>query len=461
LLAEEHNKGNHMLTAAAVEDLKGQLTGALLVPTDSEYDAARRVWNGMIDKRPALIARCAGSQDVVACVNFARDHNVLISVRGGGHNFAGKAVCDGGLMIDLSPMKAIEIDSNRRIARAETGLKLGEFDRATQMHGLATPLGIASTTGIGGLTLGGGYGWLVGRYGLSCDNVNSVEIVTADGKILECSAQQNADLFWGLRGAGANLGIATRIEYRLHPLTTVYGGPLFHPLSADVMRFYDEFSRNIPDELTTLGAATIGPDGKPAFVTAVCYCGSTSEGEKLVKPLRSFATPLVDMIQQRPYLEMQSLFDADLPPGRRYYNKTHSLRRFDDGTIETVLRFTATMSPYPSMIGFQQLHGAASRFASNATAYPHRYPHHVVWISPVQDDPSKDNAMVHWTRECWQALSPYVDQAVYVNALDDGAEEGDLRVRQAYGPNYDRLKTLKRKYDPTNLFCQNSNIKPD
>jgi FAD/FMN-containing dehydrogenase len=450
-----------MLKAAAVGDLKGQLSGALLVPTDPEYDAARRVWNGMIDKRPALIARCTGSQDVVACVNFARDHNVLISVRGGGHNFAGKAVCDDGLMIDLSPMKGIQVDPIRQIARAETGLKLGEFDRATQVHGLATPLGIATTTGIGGLTLGGGYGWLVGKYGLSCDNVNSVEIVTAGGKILECSSQQNADLFWGLRGAGANLGIATTIEYRLHPLTTVYGGPLFHPLSTEVMRFYDEFSRNIPDELTTLGAATIGPDGKPAFVTAVCYCGSPTEGEKLVKPLRSFATPLIDMIQQRPYLEMQSLFDADLPPGRRYYNKTHSLRQFNDGTIETVLRFTATMSPYPSMIGFQQLHGAASRFASNASAYPHRYPHHVVWISPVQDDSSKDDAMVRWTRDCWQALSPYVDQAVYVNALDDGAEEGELRVRQAYGPNYDRLKTLKRKYDPTNLFCQNSNIRPD
>jgi FAD/FMN-containing dehydrogenase len=450
-----------MLTAAAVGDLKRQLTGALLVPADSEYDAARRVWNGMIDKRPALIARCAGSQDVVACVNFARNHDVLMSVRGGGHNFAGKAVCDGGLMIDLSPMKGIEVDPTRRIARAETGLKLGEFDRATQIHGLVTPLGIATTTGIGGLTLGGGYGWLVGKYGLSCDNVISVELVTADGGILECSSQQNADLFWGLRGAGANLGIATKIEYRLHPLTTVYGGPLFHPLSAEVMHFYDEFSRDIPDELTTLGAATIGPDGKPAFVTAVCYCGSSAEGEKLVKPLRSFATPLVDMVQQRPYLEMQSLFDADLPPGRRYYNKTHSLRQINDGAIETVLRFTATMSPYPSMIGFQQLHGAASRMASNASAYPHRYPHHVVWISPVQDDPNKDDAMVHWTRDCWQALSPYVDQAVYVNALDDGAEEGEFRVRQAYGANYDRLKILKRKYDPTNLFCQNSNISPD
>jgi FAD/FMN-containing dehydrogenase len=450
-----------MLNAATVGAFKKLLVGALVVPGDSEYDAARRVWNGMIDKRPAFIARCAGTQDVVACVNFARDHDVLISVRGGGHNFAGKAVCDGGLMIDLSPMKGVEVDPVERIARAQTGLKLGELDQATQRHGLATPLGIATTTGIGGLTLGGGYGWLVGKYGLACDNVNSIEVVTADGRILECSAQQNADLFWGLRGAGANLGVATRIEYRLHAVTTVYGGPLFLPLNAEVMRFYDEFSRNAPDELTTLGAATIGPDGKPAFVAAVCYCGSPKDGEELMKPLRNLGTPLVDMIQQRPYLQMQSLFDADLPPGRRYYNKTHTLRQLNPGTIDTVLHFTQTMSAYPSMIGFQQLHGAASRVASDATAYPHRYPHHVVWISPVEDDPSKDDAMLRWTRDCWHALSPYVDEAVYVNALDDGAEEGELRVRQAYGSNYERLKTLKRQYDPMNLFRQNSNITPD
>ena len=450
-----------MLTAAAIGDLKQSLRGALLKPTDAGYDGARKVWNGMIDKRPALIARCAETTDVKACVDFAREYDVFISVRGGGHNFAGKAVCDGGLMIDLSLMKGIKVDPTRRIARAQTGLKLGELDRATQEYGLATPLGVATTTGIGGLTLGGGYGWLVGKYGLACDNVSWIETVTADGKILECSAEQNADLFWGLRGAGANLGVATQIEYRLHPVTTIYGGPLFHPLSAEAMRFYDEFSSNVPDELTTLGGATIGPDGKPAFVTAVCYCGSPEEGERLIKPLRSFAPPLVDMIQQRPYLEMQSLFDADLPPGRRYYNKTHSLRQFNDGAIDTVLRFTATMSPYPSMIGFQQLHGAASRVAANATAFPHRDPHHVVWISPVQDDPANDDAMVRWTRECWEAMSPYVDQGVYVNALDDAAEEGELRVRQAYGTNYERLKTLKKKYDPTNLFRQNSNIKPD
>jgi hypothetical protein len=370
-------------------DLKRRLAGQLLAPSDDGYHEARKVWNGMIDRHPALIARCKSTTDVVECVRFARERDVAISVRGGGHNFAGKAVCEGALVIDLSPMKGITIDPDLRVARAETGLKLGEFDSATQAVERVTPLGVATTTGIGWLTLGGGYGWLVGKHGLACDNVTRIELVTADAEVLECSGERNSDLFWGMRGAGANFGVATQIEYRLHPLTTVYGGPLFVPLNAAVMRFYDEYSRGTPDEMTSFGAATIGPEGNPAFVMAVCYCGSPDQGEKLVEPLRKFAKPLIDLIQPRPYLEMQSLFDADLRPGRRYYNKTHNLTLFSAPAIDTAVRFTTTMSPYPSMIGFQHLHGAASRVEPAATAFPHRNPHHVVWISPVQDDPTK------------------------------------------------------------------------
>jgi FAD/FMN-containing dehydrogenase len=244
-----------MLKPSAIDDLKKRLRGSLLAPADPNYDVARRVWNGMIDKRPALIAQCSATSDVVACIEFARAESVPVSVRGGGHSFAGKAVCDGGLMIDLSGMKGIEIDTSRRTARAQTGLKLGEFDRETQRHGLVTPLGVATTTGISGLTLGGGYGWLVGKYGLACDNVIWIEVVTADGKTLKCSAEQNPELFWGMRGAGANFGIATQIEYRLHPVTTIFGGPLIHPLTPDTVRFYAEFSSGIPDDLTTFGAA--------------------------------------------------------------------------------------------------------------------------------------------------------------------------------------------------------------
>lgn len=445
---------------SAIQGLKQRLQGSLITPANSDYDSARAVWNGMIDKRPLAIAQCRGSADVVACVNFARDEGMKFSVRGGGHNFAGKGVIDGGLMIDLAPMKGIEVDPVRQTARAQTGLKLGEFDRHTQQHGLMTPLGIATTTGISGLTLGGGYGWLVGKYALACDNVTAIEVVTAKGDVLECNLEENPELFWGMRGAGANFGIATRIDYRLHALTHVFGGPIFQPLSPEIMRFYDEFSANLPDELTTLGAATLGPDGKPAFVTVVCYCGSVRDGEKLIEPIRRFTTPVMDMVQERPYLEMQSLFDADMAPGKRYYNKAHSTRRLNEGLINTVIEDIPSMLPYPSMIGFQSLHGAASRVSAEACAYPHRYDHHVIWISPVENDSELDAEMIRWTKDCWQTMRPYTDHAVYVNALDDGEEEGDERVRQAYGSNYERLQRLKTIYDPSNLFQENLNIKP-
>jgi FAD/FMN-containing dehydrogenase len=263
-----------------------------------------------------------------------------------------------------------------------------------------------------------------------------------------------------MRGAGANFGVATRIEYRLHPLDAVVGGPIFQPLSAEIMRFYDEFSADLPDELTTLGAATFGPDGKPAFVTVVCWSGAAAAADRAIAPIRGFAEPLVDMVQARPYLEMQSLFDADMAPGRRYNNKAHNARRLNAGIIDTVLEDVPHMLPYPSMIGFQGLHGAASRVPVDACAYPHRYDHHVVWISPVENDPALDAGMLRWTRGCWEKMRPYVDRAVYVNALDDGAEEGESRVREAYGPNFARLRRLKQAVDPQNLFRENSNITP-
>jgi FAD/FMN-containing dehydrogenase len=361
-------------------------------------------------------------------------------------------------MIDLSDMKGITVDAERQTARAQSGLKLGEFDRETQKHGLMTPLGVATTTGIAGLTLGGGYGWTVGEFGLACDNVTWLEVVTAEGEVVECSSEQNPELFWGMRGAGQNFGIATQIDYRLHELTKVYGGPLFYPLNAEVMRFFDEFTRAAPDRLTTLGASTKMPDGTLAFGIVVCYLGSAAEGEQAIRALRAFGKPMVDMLAERPYLEMQSLFDKDIPPGKRYWNKAHNLCRVNDGAIDAVLRFTATMLPYPSMIGFQRLHGAGARVPTDATAFPHRYEHYVVWISPVEEDAALDEAMIQWTQECWEALRPHADRAVYVNALDDGAVEGDIRVQEAYGANYPRLQKLKRATDPTNFFRQNSNI---
>lgn len=303
-----------MLTAIAVQDLKQELRGELLAPHNPEYDTARKVWNGMVDKRPALIARCADATDVVTCIRFARERDVLISVRGGGHNYAGKAICDDGLVVDLSRMKGIWVDQDRRTVRAQAGLRLGEFDRETQKYGLATTLGVNTDTGVSGLTLGGGYGWLAGKYGLACDNVIRAEVVTADGVILQCSEGQNADLFWGLRGAGANFGVVTELEYKLHPVSKVLGGLILYPLQEEVLHFFDEFSSSAPDELTMLGTVLTGPDGSPVFGIGVCHCGSPEEGEQVVKPLRSVATPLADLIQPRSYLDMQAQFDQAWPP---------------------------------------------------------------------------------------------------------------------------------------------------
>jgi FAD/FMN-containing dehydrogenase len=449
-----------MLSPKVVDEFDRQLPGCVVAPGTPQFDACRKVYSAIIDRKPALIVRCRDTKDVAAAIKIIRMKGLLASVRGGGHNFAGKGVLEGGVMIDLSPMKGIVIDPARRSARAQTGLTLGEFDRKTQEHGLMTPLGIATTTGIGGLTLGGGYGWTVGELGLACDNVIRLEVVTAEGMVLECSKTQNPELFWGMRGAGQNFGVATQIEYQLHPVTRVYGGPLFFPLSADIVRFYDEFAAGAPDKLTTLGAATKMPDGTLAFGIVICYLGSAAEGEPVIKALRDVGKPMADMIAERPYLEMQALFDKDIPPGKRYYNRAHNICRLSAAAIDAVLHFTATMLPYPSMIGFQQLHGAGARVAADATAFPHRYDHHVVWISPVAEDVALDEAMIRWTHECWDALRPHAERAVYVNALDDGAAEGESRVREAYGANYPRLQALKRAMDPTNFFHQNSNIRP-
>ncbi len=455
--------GGHItLKEAAVKQLTTRLRGDLLRASDPGYDTARKVWNGMIDKRPALIACCRGSADVIESVRFAREHDVLVSVRGGGHNYAGKSVCDDGLMIDLSPMKQIRVDPGRSIATAEAGLKLGEFDRETQKFGLATTLGINTDTGIAGLTLGGGNGWLGGKYGLACDNLISAEMVTADGQLVTASAEQNADLFWGLRGAGANLGIVTSFEYRLHRVGPVLGGMVFHPLSnaKKVLRFYHEFSSTAPDEVTTLGLLATAPDGSPAVVTVACYCGPLDEGENVLKPLRTISSPLADLIAVRPYTEMQSLTDEIWPPGRLYYHKASNIRDLSDPAIETLATHAQTMPTAVSSIYFQQVHGAASRLAANETAFPHRYDHYVMGVHPATDDPADSESIIRWTHDGWEAMQPFVDEAVYVNALEDPLVEGEHRVREAYGPNYDRLVALKNKYDATNFFRLNANIKP-
>lgn len=449
-----------MVTEADLKPFATKLRGALLRPGDDQYDSARKVWNGMIDKRPALIARCTGTADVMHCVHFAREHELLVSVKGGGHNYAGKAVCDDGLMIDLSPMKGIRVDPVRRTALAQPGLRLGEFDRETQAFGLATTLGTNTDTGIAGLTLGGGYGWLAGKHGLACDNLLSVDIVTAEGQLLHASMEENRELFWGVRGAGANFGIVTSFEYQLHPVDSVVGGIIFYPPSPQTLRFFHEFSSAAPDELTTIGVLGTLPDGVPVFAVVACYIGESHQGEKLLRPLRTFSTPIADMIAPRSYVEMQSLLDDFWPAGRHYYNKAHNMCMLTDSAIEIILEYFRAVPTHASNIGFQQLHGAAGRVPVEQTAFPHRYDHYDLMVHPATDNPADCEQMIRWARECWQAVQPFVEKAVYVNALEDAVEEGDQRVREAYGPNYDRLLALKNKYDPTNFFRLNANIKP-
>ena len=362
-----------MVPQTAIENLKKHLRGQLLRPQDPGYDEARKIWNGMIEKRPALIARCNGAGDVVNSVKFAREHDLTVAVRGGGHNIAGKCVPEGGFLIDLSGMKGIRVDPTRRIARAEAGLKLGDFDRETQAFGLATTLGIASDTGIAGITLGGGYGWLAGKYGLACDNLLSADVVTADGKFLVASVTQNPDLFWGVRGGGGNFGVVTSFEYQLHPVSRVFGGAVFYPLSMgrQAIPAFHEFATTAPDEISTFIAPAAALGGTPATGIAVCYCGDASRGEQLLARIRKLGTPLADLIQERPYLEMQSMFDDLFTPGRMYYWKSSLIRKVDEGFIETALEHAKGMPlTTGTFIYMQQLHGAASRVGISDTAFP-------------------------------------------------------------------------------------------
>jgi FAD binding domain-containing protein len=403
------------IEGAVIDRLASDLRGELLCCDDPGYDAARKVWNGMIDKRPALIARCAGTADVISCVRLARDYDLLVSVRGGGHHYAGKSVCAGGLMIDLSLMKGIRVDPASRTARAQPGLRLGEFDRETQAFGLATTLGVNTDTGIADLTLGGGYGWLAGKFGLACDNLLSADVVTVDGRLVVASATENEDLFWGLRGAGANLGIVTSFEYRLHPVGPVLGGMMVYPLTRgrQVLQHFDEFSRSCPDEVSTAALLLTTPTGDPAVAIAVCYSGPLDRGEKVLQPLTGFAAPLANDVAVQPYVQLQTLFDAAWPPGRLYYIKSSVVRRMEEAAIDRYLDWARTMPTPLSAIAFQQLHGAASRVRAADTAFPHRFDHYNLYIHPATDDPADAAKIVHWGRECWDAMQPFVDRAVY------------------------------------------------
>jgi FAD/FMN-containing dehydrogenase len=439
--------------------LADRVRGDLLRPRHPDYDSSRRVFNAMIDRRPAAILRCDGAADVMQGVRFARTHQLPLSIHGGGHSVSGASVCQGGLMLDLSHMKGIRVDPARRVAQAQTGLLLREFDHETQAFGLATTLGVVSVTGIAGLTLGGGLGWLNGICGLACDNVLSADVVTANGDLLTANACEHEDLHWALRGGGGNFGVVTTLTYQLHPVSTVLAGTLLFPpeQAREALRFYYEFSSGAPDELAT--TASVGRDakGRPVVSITVCYCGRLNDGERTLEPLRNFGNPVNAEIRPLPYLAWQSSHDGGTPVGRQHYWKSSFLKDVSDGAIEVMLDFAATSpSPYTG-IGLQQMTGVASRVDSRATAFAHRDRQYDFLIVSQWEDPADADRNIAWTRRCFEAMSPYLKDAVYVNNLGGMEQE---RIGAAYGVNYDRLRTVKARYDPENVFCLNHNIAP-
>ena len=448
------------LKDAAVANFKKSLRGVLLSPADGPYEQVRKVWNGMIDKRPALIARCSGVADVVRAINFARNNDLLVSVRGGGHNIAGKAVCDGGLMIDLSKMTGVRVDTGNRTALAEGGATLKDLNQATQAFGLAVPAGVVDTTGVAGLTLGGGGGWLARKYGLSCDNLLSVEVVTADGQVLQANSEENPDLFWGLRGGSGNFGIVTSFNYQLHTVgPEILGGSLFHPLdkAREALKFYHEYSSTAPDELAANAGLVTSPEGDRLMHISVCYAGNLEEGKRVLEPLRRFGQPLSDQIGRITYLDLQSRGGRRFGETLHYYWKTHFLKQISEEAIDLlVTNFSTVPSPFSS-VGFQQYGGAISRVGPLETAYSHRDAQYDFVPSAVWSDPNDSEMNIEWSREVWESMKPFSTGGEYVNNL---GQEGEDRVRAAYGDNYDRLLALKNKYDPTNFFRLNANIKP-
>lgn len=442
--------------------LEGTFSGELLRPDAAGYDEARRVYNGLIDKRPSLIARPRGTADVAAAIALARESGLEISVRGGGHGVAGRAVADGALMIDLSLMKQVRVDPDARTARAGGGVTWGEFNDSAAEHALATTGGLISTTGIAGLTLGGGLGWLMGKHGLAADNLLSAEVVTADGDVRRASAEQDPDLFWALRGAGANFGATTTFEYRLHPLAQVTGGLAAYPFDTarDVLAFYRHFTVDLPDELTVYCGLIHAPDGSgtPLAAIVVCHSGEESQAEIDLKPLRDFGSPAMTQIGPMPYPAINTMLNDAYPTGSLNYWKSSFLRELSDEAIQTMIDvFPSCPSP---MTGFllEHFHGAVTRVGVSDTAVPHREPGYNLVMTSVWMDPRQTDANVAWTRETFTALKPYFANRRYLNYFS----EDDLgqAARTAYGPNYDRLAGVKARYDPDNVFHLNLNVEP-
>lgn len=457
-------------TQSEINGFQQELSGSLLLPQDEEYNEARAVWNGMIDRRPAMIVGCESVQDVILSVNFARAKGLLVSIKGGGHGVAGKAVCDHGLMIDLSKMNSVTIDEVYRTAKVGPGAMLGDLDKATQPYNLLTTGGIVSTTGVSGLTLGGGIGYLARKYGLTLDNVTSMEVVIANGELLQCSKSENSDLFWALRGGGGNFGVVTSFEFQLHLQNSeMLVAQIFYPMkdAPQMMRIYRDLMSTASDELAGYALVVNVPPaapfpaelhGTPAFFLLACYSGDHEAGRKLLEPLKEIGKPILAVVTPMQYAELQQSFDAGVPKGQRYYWKHHLFREISDEAIDVFLKYAGNIKGPLSLLGFEPLGGAIARVNPEDTAFTGRDANYALGIWTGWVDRNQDEEIIAWTREFYDALSPYASGGAYSNYLD---QDEDAQTHSAYGVNYERLQSIKAKYDPGNFFSHNFNIKPE
>ena len=452
-----------------VTALRSGLRGTVAFPGEDGYDAARTIWNAMIDRRPGLVVRCLGASDVINAVKLARDEKLLVAVRGGGHNIAGNAVCDGGLLIDLSLMKSVHVDPASATARVQPGATLADFDKEAQAFGLATPLGINSTTGVAGLTLGGGFGWTTRKFGLTVDNLISADVVTADAKLVRASAKEHDDLFWALRGGGGNFGVVTSFEFKLHQLgPEVLSGLVVHPFekAGELLPAFRRIANEAPDELTIWVVMRKAPPlpflptewhGKEVLIFAACYSGDIKEGEKAVQPLRALGKPIADVISPHPFTGWEAAFDPLLTPGARNYWKSHDFTDLSDPAIKAILEAVRSLPSPECEVFIAHVGGAMARVPANATAWPNRNAHFIMNAHTRWREQAQDKACIAWARQLFDATAPYASGSVYINFMPD--DEND-RVEKAYGPNYRRLTEIKRRYDPNNLFRVNQNIRP-
>jgi FAD/FMN-containing dehydrogenase len=451
------------LDPETVKTLRGHLDGQLLLPENEGYDEARRVWNGMIDKRPALIVRASGVADIQRAVTFAREHALPISIKGGGHNVAGHAVSDGGLMLDLGGMRAVWVDPEAGTARGQGGALWADVDRETATFGRATTGGVISHTGVGGLTLGGGVGWLVGKHGMTIDNLRSVDLVTADGEFVTASAEEHPDLFWALRGGGGNFGVATSFAFALHPLREVLAGVVAYPVARarDMLAFYREFTAATPDALTVYAQIATNPTlGMRVAAMAVCWSGDLADGARVLEPLRAYGEPVIETIQPTPYAAWQRTFDPKYPHGRRYYWKGSLLADLQDPVLNAIVEHATDPSLPWLNATIECYRGAMNRFGATETAFPHRDAHYQLVIVGAVDDPADDATAITWARGLHAATERYALNGTFLNfnALDRGDRRD--RVRAGYGPNWARLVDVKRRYDPQNIFHENNNVAP-